>query len=346
MSKSVSVKDIAKKLNISLSTVHKALTGKPGVGEERRRQVLETAHEMGYTVNPVAQCLSRKDMKIGIFMPSQWQEYFGSMRDGMKKELEELEKYKVKGYFYDISSDFSESGAGCALEWLSQNAVDALIYCPSMYDLNEAFVSAVKKSGIPVFLAGDGVCELESVSKIETDAVLAAKLAADFLRCVHPDGAKAAVFTGTLRIKNHREKAEAFTERLESFGGKVLHVCETYEDEKKIYDYIKEIAEAGDINSVYAATATSLPICRFIEENGLENKISLVCTDIFEELRYYMKKGIVKASVFQNQEKVGKHSVRSVYNYLVAKNSYSGKTTESAGTVYVRPSLLLLADVE
>ena len=103
---------------------------------------------------------------------------------------------------------------------------------------------------------------------------------------------------------------------------------------------------SADVNAVYVATATSLPVCRFIEENGLENKISLVCTDIFEELKYYMKKGIVKASVFQNQHKVGKISVRSVYDYLVAQNSYSDVLREDVGSLYVRPSLFLLADVE
>jgi len=344
MSKSVSVKDIAKELNISLSTVHKALTGKPGVGEERRRQVLETAHKLGYTVNPIAQSLSRKDMNIGIFMPSEWQEYFGSMRDGMQKELDELRKYKVKGFFYDISSDFSRDDAKKALEWLEKNGIDALIYCPSMYDLNDEFTSAVKKSGIPVFLAGDGVCELETISKIETDAELSGKLAADFFRCVYPDGAKAAVFIGTSRIKNHIEKAQAFTQRLESFGGTVVKLCQTFDDNQKTYDYMKEVSDK--VNAVYVATATSLPVCRYIEENGLENKISLVCTDIFEELKYYMKKGIVKASVFQNQTQVGKSSVRSVYEYLVAQNSYSDVLRENVGAFYVRPSLLLLADVE
>ncbi|MBQ9985849.1 MAG: helix-turn-helix domain-containing protein, partial [Oscillospiraceae bacterium] len=53
--KRASVKDIAARLHISLSTVHKALTGKPGVSEARREQVLEVARELGYVVNTAAQ---------------------------------------------------------------------------------------------------------------------------------------------------------------------------------------------------------------------------------------------------------------------------------------------------
>ena len=87
MDKRVSVKDIAQKLNISLSTVHKALTGKSGVSEERRREVMRAAHDMGYVVNSVAQSLARKDINIGILMPSEWQGYFEHMKAGIEKEI-------------------------------------------------------------------------------------------------------------------------------------------------------------------------------------------------------------------------------------------------------------------
>ena len=74
MKKQVSVKDIAKELNISLSTVHKAMTGKGGISEERRKEVLKTAKKMGYQVNSVAQTLARKSINLGIIMPSLWQD--------------------------------------------------------------------------------------------------------------------------------------------------------------------------------------------------------------------------------------------------------------------------------
>ena len=66
MTKRVTVKDIASRMGISLSTVNKALTGKPGVSEERRAEVVAVAKEMGYVVNHMAQSLSRKPIHIGI----------------------------------------------------------------------------------------------------------------------------------------------------------------------------------------------------------------------------------------------------------------------------------------
>lgn len=46
------IEDIAKKLDVSKSTVSKALNGAPDVSETLRKTVLETAVELGYSVLP------------------------------------------------------------------------------------------------------------------------------------------------------------------------------------------------------------------------------------------------------------------------------------------------------
>ena len=97
--KPVSVKDIAEALHISLSTVHKALTGKPGISEARRQQVLRAAEEMGYCVNTAAQILSRKQLTLGVILPGQWQEFFSQMRLGIRQQLDNLADRKVRGVF-------------------------------------------------------------------------------------------------------------------------------------------------------------------------------------------------------------------------------------------------------
>lgn len=344
MQKSVSVKDIAQKLNISLSTVHKALTGKGGISEQRRKEVIEAAQEMGYVVNSVAQTLARKDINIGIFMPLKWQDYFAQMKAGMEKEIDNLQKYKVHGRFYYFSSDFSKEDSEKALEWIKKQSIDVLIYCPSIYSLHEEFISAIKKSNCPIFMAGDSIDEMNSISDIVTEADLSGKIAADFLRCILADKINAAVFTGSLKVKSHKGKVNSFIKRVEGFGGKVECVIETEDDNEKTVDYMKNIS--SDVNAIYVSTATSPPICKYIDENGLSDRIVLICTDLFDELKYYMKKNVVKATIYQNQEKLGSVAVKVAYEYWVKKNSYGNEDVQMEKTVYIRPNLCLLADVE
>lgn len=345
MQKKISVKDIAEELNISLSTVHKALTGKTGISEARRKEVVETAQRMGYVVNTVAQSLARKDINIGVAMPSKWNEYFADMKKGIESEIDALSEYKVRGSFFFFSSGSSEQESKKLLGWLKDEKIDALIYCPSIYNFGKSFFDKIKKVGIPVFFAGDGYEGEGGISVITTDAELSGKLAADFLHCIKPDGLNAAALTGSLKVKPHIIKTEAFSKRVKNSGGNIVGVYETEDDDNKAYEYMDEIVSKG-ANAVYVSTATSLSVCKYIEERGLEKEITLICTDLFDELNYYMKKNIVKATIYQHQESVGERAVKAAYDYFVGKNSYGCDDIEITPVISVRPSLYLLADIE
>lgn len=66
----VSVKSIAKALNISASTVSRALANHPQINQKTKDIVLQTAKEMDYQPNELASALSRKrTFKIGLIVP-------------------------------------------------------------------------------------------------------------------------------------------------------------------------------------------------------------------------------------------------------------------------------------
>lgn len=71
MAETVTLKDIAAKLGVSVVTISNALSGKKGVSDSVRAQVLETAKAMGYDTkkydNP-----KRKGMRIGIIVSERY----------------------------------------------------------------------------------------------------------------------------------------------------------------------------------------------------------------------------------------------------------------------------------
>lgn len=50
----VNLKELAKILGVSVSTVSKALSGSYEIGNETKEKIIATAKEMGYTPNPYA----------------------------------------------------------------------------------------------------------------------------------------------------------------------------------------------------------------------------------------------------------------------------------------------------
>jgi LacI family transcriptional regulator len=67
----VTIRDVAKQLNLSITQVSRALDGYADVSEETRRRVIETAQKMGYVPNRAARQLRRqRSDTVGFVLPA------------------------------------------------------------------------------------------------------------------------------------------------------------------------------------------------------------------------------------------------------------------------------------
>lgn len=86
------IRDVARKLNISIATVSRALDGYYDVAADTRQLVIQTAQEMGYAPNRAARQLRRQKAEtIGFIIPAISQRfdepYFMEFIAGMSEEL-------------------------------------------------------------------------------------------------------------------------------------------------------------------------------------------------------------------------------------------------------------------
>lgn len=72
MKKSITMKDIAEKLDVSSVTVSKALNDKDGVSDELRERIKQVANTMGYRINAAAKSMrDGLSYNIGVIIPEQ-----------------------------------------------------------------------------------------------------------------------------------------------------------------------------------------------------------------------------------------------------------------------------------
>ncbi len=91
----VTIKDVAKKANVSISTVSRVINDSKPVSNEIRQRVLKVIEETGYTPNPVARSLvMKKSQLIGVIVPDISNFFTGEILNG----VEEIGKM----YDYDI----------------------------------------------------------------------------------------------------------------------------------------------------------------------------------------------------------------------------------------------------
>lgn len=80
----VTIKDLARKLNISVSTVSRALRNTTDINPETKRAVLDLAKELNYEPNVMARGLVKRKTKIiGVIVPAIHSNYFSEALSGM-----------------------------------------------------------------------------------------------------------------------------------------------------------------------------------------------------------------------------------------------------------------------
>ena len=144
--KHVTIKDVAKKLNVSISSVSRALNNKHDIKKETRELILKTAEEMGYTPNLIAKHLSeQKSYIIGVVVPELMSEYFSQVVIALQDFL------SSKGYqLIVMHSDENPELELKNAKTLIRNMVDGLIIAPVAENANKRFYLEKQEQGFPI----------------------------------------------------------------------------------------------------------------------------------------------------------------------------------------------------
>lgn len=123
MKKKVTLKQIAKELDVSISTVSKSLRNSPEIGEETRLKVQAFAKFYNYKPNNIALSLkNRKTKTIGIIIPEIVHHFFSTVINGVEQVANE------HGYSVIIClSDDSFDKEVLNMEMLANGSIDGFI---------------------------------------------------------------------------------------------------------------------------------------------------------------------------------------------------------------------------
>ena len=135
----VTIKEVAKLANVSISTASYALNGKPNVSDKLRERVLEAAKQLNYHPNAAARHLkSKKTMSIGVFIYGFSGPVFSEILEGMNQAALE------EGYNLIVSS------GALSDKIINQRQIDgAIIFDSSIED--EVLINFAK-ANYPVIL--------------------------------------------------------------------------------------------------------------------------------------------------------------------------------------------------
>ena len=157
----ITIKDIAKALNISTSTVSRALRNSYEINPETKKKVMEYAEKMNYQPNPIA--LSLRDSKsraIGVIIPEIANSFFSQLINGIESIA-----YK-SGYHVVIFQTYESYEREVAnLNYLVSRKVDGLLVSLSSLTTDISHFESLIERGLPIVFF-DRVPQTENIHKI------------------------------------------------------------------------------------------------------------------------------------------------------------------------------------
>ncbi|HSB66360.1 MAG TPA: LacI family DNA-binding transcriptional regulator [Anaerolineales bacterium] len=144
----ITIHDVAKRLNLSITTVSRALDGYDDVAEETRKLVVATAQEMGYVPNRAARQLRRKRTDtIGYILPAGVPQFadpfFSEFIAGLGDEAA-LKKYDL---LISTASPGTEAEKSLYMRWIQGHKVDGVVL--NRIRLEDWRVSYLTEHGLP-----------------------------------------------------------------------------------------------------------------------------------------------------------------------------------------------------
>lgn len=160
----ITLKDIAKALGLSTSTVSRALRDSYEISEATRKRVLEYAEKFHYHPNPAALGLKeRRTRSIGVIVSEIANTFFSQAINGMESIAYD------KGYNVIITqSHESFDREVMNLQYLASRSIDGLLISLSTETQTVRHISAVHDKGLPVVFF-DRVSDEIATHKVTAD---------------------------------------------------------------------------------------------------------------------------------------------------------------------------------
>lgn len=207
----VTIHDIAEKLNITASTVSRALNDNPRISDQTKKAVLKTAKQLNYQPNNIAAALRHgKSHIIGIIVPTADRAFFSSVVRGIEDMANNLNYKVIICQSYDNYEKEIQT-----IDALLSARVDGIIASIGKNTENFDHFKRVQEENIPLVLF-DRTTDALEVSQVMIDDYLGAYKVVEHL--IQQGCRRIAHFTSPKKVSIFKERLRGYTDALSDYG--------------------------------------------------------------------------------------------------------------------------------
>jgi LacI family transcriptional regulator len=312
----VRLKDIARRLGISVGTVDRALHGKPDISPATRARVLAVAETLGYRPNLAARYLqSGRPARISIHLPDCGSLFWQTLRDGICEA--------AAPFAPALGLEFRTHTGRWDPRVAAQRAMDrdtaGLIIAAGESAAVTLPPEGSKSRHIPIACVANDCANDARIASVSVDPFSVGALAGELIGRFVPGGGQVALVTRAVATPAHAEQVRGFAASLSTVSVrlKVSAVVESPVDERETHRRVLEMLRAHPrVKGLYVGTRESLPVLEAARQEGRLAGLAVITTDLSPELFDWIQRGAVAATIYQRPLTQGHAAFHVLYQHL------------------------------
>lgn len=315
----VTMKKIAELCNVSRGTVDRVLHGRGRVSEETAANIRRVAKELGYEPNPAAKALSARKHppRVSVILPSEGNPFFDEVIRGLQEAADSYKIYGLAMHLHVVKG-YDPAAELAVLEEVAQKT-DAALIAPIDDDAIRAAVDRLVDAGKFVVTVNGDLPGSKRQCYVGSDYENGGVTACALLEAFAGGQAKVGVVLGSRQSSGHRARLAGFQKRMEKAKGiEIAAVIENEDDEFTSFERTKEMLRMHpEITALFLVAGGVYGACRAVMELSEAHRPIVIAFDSVPSTVEMMKKGIVKAVLYQHPYRQGHRAMELAFERLV-----------------------------
>jgi LacI family transcriptional regulator len=323
----ITIKDIAKKANVSTGTVDRVIHNRPGVSLKTKERIDKIIKESNFEVNKIASTLAfNKNYTIAVLIPESKSttNFWSQPNNGILKAGEEIKTFRgeLSFFYYD---QFDASSYIESFNALLKSEPDAALMAPVFYKETVDTIHLLDELSIPYLFININVEGLNNISFIGQHSFKSGYLAAKLMNMLQGGAGDILIPIVRENIDNHL----AIDTRISGFKSyfkeknQNIHLNEisisNILDQKIIHRSIgKQLEQNSNIRGVFVPSSYINYIAKYFKDRNLTN-LKLIGFDLNEENIHYLKDETIDFLISQNAFVQGYDGIKTLFDFIANK---------------------------
>ncbi|MGO1242546.1 MAG: LacI family DNA-binding transcriptional regulator [Sphingobacterium sp.] len=321
--KPATIKEIARKLKISPSTVSRALNDHPSIGLVTTMRVKKVAEELNYEPNQTAIFFKqRRTFTIGVILPSLSEPFFSSAISEIENVAADQNYTVLMGQSHDDAARELQ-----IIHTFRKHRVDGILMSLGKNTEDLSFVEMLSESEIPIVFF-DCVPKIEAVNKVYSDLSSGMKEAIQAFASIGHQNI--ALINGPENLLASQDRDSAYRTALESESLQYddKYVVSTDLTERGNIDAIEKLLAVPDRPSAIVSfnDFVTLDIMKYVRQKGLVQKKDIYFISYANYPLWKYMENPPMGSIEQDPDKQARKAAEILFEQIGAKEDTAPQT--------------------